>query len=308
MKNQRLLITWDMKEVICEIAKYENIQIKGAYQGKSIPIFKYFRELWFALHLPFKSLFFNRTLKDLEGTLIVFDSMIRIEFMQWLKEKNPRAKVIFWYWNNEKDYRLYPDELKDIACELWSFNKKDCEKYGLRYNTQFYGSYFFETVENEIEKISIKYDLVFVGRNKGRNIQIEEMLGAATGKKINIYKYYVNDNVYKLPKEGIHKPLSYMEFLKVEMQGKAILDWVVEETSGLSLRVMEALYFHKKLVTNNRNILEYDFYHSDNIFVVGHDALEKLPDFLEKPYSKIKKEIRQSYQFNDWISRFNNGE
>ena len=77
-----------------------------------------------------------------------------------------------------------------------------------------------------------------------------------------------------------------------------------EDIKGLTLRTLEALFFKKKLITNNRDIVNLQFYNANNIFVLGIDKLENLKIFMDKPYENIEQKVIDYYDFNEWLKRF----
>ncbi len=88
------------------------------------------------------------------------------------------------------------------------------------------------------------------------------------------------------------------------MKSKSILDFVSIGQSGLTIRPLEALFLKKKLITNDKFIKNFDFYHPDNVFILGKDKMEYLSDFLEKPFIEIEESITSKYDFSNWIKRF----
>ncbi|WP_406546672.1 hypothetical protein [Succinimonas sp.] len=79
------------------------------------------------------------------------------------------------------------------------------------------------------------------------------------------------------------KRLSYPEYLKMAASASAILEIMRSNSTGMTLRPFEALFFRKKLITDNPLIREADIYHSDNIFLLGED--QDLPGFLRKNFN-----------------------
>jgi hypothetical protein len=59
--------------------------------------------------------------------------------------------------------------------------------------------------------------------------------------------------------------------------------------------------YEKKLITNNSSVKNYDFYHSDNIFITDYINFDGLEEFLAKPYQKIDEKMVQKYGFENWI-------
>ena len=91
----------------------------------------------------------------------------------------------------------------------------------------------------------------------------------------------------------------------IEMaKSRAILDILSNPLDGLSLRALESLFHERKLITNSQTIIDYDFYDTQNVFILGKDNLSDLPSFIKSPYKKIDQVIVDSYDFKNWIKRF----
>ena len=74
--------------------------------------------------------------------------------------------------------------------------------------------------------------------------------------------------------------------------------------TGLTRRPLEALFYNKKLITNNADIRRYNFYNPKNIFIFGIDSAESLKEFVKSPVDKIPAQIRQQYDINTWIDQY----
>ena len=96
----------------------------------------------------------------------------------------------------------------------------------------------------------------------------------------------------------------YDQVIQEIRQSRAILDVMQEKQHGITWRPMEAMCFQKKLITTFEEISDYNFYDSRNIFLLGHDDVEGLKDFLKKPYEPIDDSIRQEYVAADWLDSF----
>ena len=88
------------------------------------------------------------------------------------------------------------------------------------------------------------------------------------------------------------------------MYAKSILDFAQDFQTGLTLRPLEAVYFGKKLITNNKGILEHDIYDSNNMFVLDHNDIEHIVEFLNQPFKSVSHEVLDYYDFSSWINRF----
>jgi hypothetical protein len=81
---------------------------------------------------------------------------------------------------------------------------------------------------------------------------------------------------------------------------KVIIDLVVADHNGLSFRVFEALKYKKKLITTNQYVKYYDFYDSNNIFILKEDNYNDLDEFLASEYKKLDQKLYEKYGFTNW--------
>ena len=118
--------------------------------------------------------------------------------------------------------------------------------------------------------------------------------------------FTTEDTMYhkQYPQCFIKEKMSYQHNLKHIGGCKAVLDIMREGQSGQTLRPLECLFHQRKLITNNRNIDSMVYYHPDNIFILGKNEIDQLPDFLEKPYHLIPQRIIDRYESKAWLERF----
>ena len=206
----------------------------------------------------------------------------------YIKKKNPSAKIIMFYMNTLNNYymKILNDENID---EFWTFDKADSKKFNLMYNTQFYSN------EIRLKDSKILFDILYLGRNKGRKQRLSDIK-----KVFDANNLKCNFNIIDSEKDYV----DYDEYLDLVSKTKCIFDYNIEGQIGLSLRPLEALFFKKKLITNNKDIKKYDFYNKDNIFVIGDDDYKDLKSFLDKPFHIIDEKIMNFYDYKEWINRF----
>jgi hypothetical protein len=260
------------------------------------------RKIHFKMKFPFINMWFDDELKNLKNynTIILFDATLTNTFVRKLRKNFPEKRLIFWYWNPVES-SINPKKLNDDVNGKWSYSPVDCENYHLHSNTTFYFKELF------IKEDKTRFDVFFVGKDKGRlnsllDLKIQfEKLGLETYFHITATKWFLKKSnpVYK-------KPISYSEVLSGIGKSKAILDLLSNTKDGLSLRSMESIFLKKKLITNSETIFNYDFYRPQNIFVIGYDNFDNLPEFLNSPYEEINEDIVASYDFNCWLDRFLN--
>lgn len=97
------------------------------------------------------------------------------------------------------------------------------------------------------------------------------------------------------------KGLNYAQYLTLTKKATVLLDIKTVDHNGLSFRIFEAIKYQKKLITDNKSIKLYDFYHPNNFYVVENDLFEGLSDFLESDFVPLSEDIRQKYSFSNWV-------
>ena len=97
------------------------------------------------------------------------------------------------------------------------------------------------------------------------------------------------------------KGLNYAQYLTLTKKATVLLDIKTIDHNGLSFRIFEAIKYQKKLITDNKSIKLYDFYHPNNFYVVENDLFEGLSDFLESDFVPLSEDIRQKYSFSNWV-------
>ena len=241
--------------------------------------------------------------RDGDDKIIVFDSYTTARQLSWLRSNWPDKRVILWYWNtvtNDGLIRKLPQ-----GVELWSYSIKDCERYGMRFNTQF----FFDCLAGDAEQIrekplSPRPRALFYGRDKGRSAQIRHIAEELADAGVEVDLRIAPDKAPGF--QALRNPdlVPYQTVVDMVKDTDIIMDYCSRPAdSGLSLRAMESLFFGKKLVTNNLEILGSDFYNPANVYVLDHDC-RSLKEFVDCPRVLVPSEIRDRYLLSNWIKRF----
>lgn len=95
-------------------------------------------------------------------------------------------------------------------------------------------------------------------------------------------------------------PLAGKEMDRVFANSKCVLDSAQAGQIGLTIRVLEALGAKKKLITTNEDVVNYDFYREENIYVYdGHFDL-KAP-FFNSDYVEVENSVYEKYSLRNWL-------
>lgn len=95
--------------------------------------------------------------------------------------------------------------------------------------------------------------------------------------------------------------MPYSEVIHNVKQCKAILELISDGQTGITQRPYEAMHYGKKLITNNREVMQYSFYTPEQFFIFGERPIHELKAFLQQQSPSIRK---QSYTFERWLQGF----
>ncbi len=294
----------DFERFYIEHMQREDVCTYPIYKFKS-GLFWYVMVIWIEkLKLPFSFLFYNnKWKKDVRHfeSIIVFDRNLSWNIFNYIKRKNPEARCIAWYWNPVMFSRSIPDTDKNkTSCECWSFDQHDCSRYGLKRNVQFY----FNNLQNDKTE-KIEFDAFYVGTDKGRYEKISEIISTLDGLGYKTYKGVIKDKLSSEIGEYI-KPLKYDQIISLIKNSNCIIDIPQNNQKGLTVRVLEALFWKKKLITTDPGIKDYEFYHDNNILIWESPSDEDIINFFSKDMVNIDPEIVEKYSFDSWLRNFMN--
>lgn len=241
----------------------------------------------------------------LEHNKIIISENNRMgDIVKFIRKYNEHCDIKIYLWTPiNKKYKQQVELLKNMNVDIYSFDMEDCKRYKLYYNHQPVS--YLNKIKNITTKI--EYDCYFCGTDKNRIdeiIRIKNMLTKSNITfKIKVLIGKKNLNVDLKDIDLLHKEISYDEILNETKKSKCLLEILQEGQSGWTLRTMETLFLDKKLITNNKNIKNFDFYNPSNIFILDNNY-EEIKHFLNIPYMNVSEKIKQRYSFESWIENF----
>lgn len=305
--NEKVLFI-DSWNNVGDFFREERNKIKGLdnvnlYKNNSF-VNKMFRWIGLKIFKPFLYFSYGNWKKDIyKYDIFILESRKSFEYALKFIKKKTNKRVIVWYWNEVTEREIEPYiVVNKYNCEAWSFDKKNAEKYNMKFNN----TYYFSTVN--LPKKNIENDVFYVGIDREGRIEKLKELSNYFNKCGLKYNFNLTTSPIKMPEKTFQykERLSYKDVLNEIAKSKVILDLTKETQYGLTLRPVEALFFEKKLITDNKNIKEYNFYNPKNIFILGEDNLEKLNEFIDSKYEKIDEKKIEEYDFKNWLNRIIN--
>lgn len=238
--------------------------------------------------------------KHFDYALTICPEMLSAPVLQHVQKMADKSVV--YYWDGFDHFPNYKQTLPYFD-SLFSFDPEDAKKYKLNFITNFYFA------ENRNTEATL--DFFFLSSFDSRYPVLEKIVSLLEKQhmKVSVLQY-VNDKKLKLiPKnhlqsfEFITKPISFKETTELMDKARIVLDIQKDIQKGLTFRVFEAMGLGKKLITTNPEIVNYDFYNPNNIFI-WTDETETIPEsFLNTPYEELSEEIYKKYSQESWVKK-----
>lgn len=274
----------------------ENCIVENVYKklNKGI-LYKIIRKLIYFLGLKLNYIFYGDWIKYLDDEsvkIIVFDACRPYHRLANILKKH--KNTVIYFWNPISISKNKINHLKKYF-SIYSYSKIESEKYELGYNPQF-------LPKLEIKQNVVLYDIFFCGKDKGRNDCL-----------IKIASYFSNPYIYILSKEKkvvdkiiySTKYMNYDVYLDNVLKSKILLEVLPCSTAGMTLRAIEAVFYKKKLITNNVNIKDERIYNENNILIIDDNTTSKdIENFIKRPFLDVNDDDCDYYEFSNWIKRF----
>ncbi|MDR3725101.1 MAG: hypothetical protein P4K83_11515 [Terracidiphilus sp.] len=244
--------------------------------------------------------------------LLIRAEAVTREFISELRVCHKSAAIFLYQWDSMTLTRGPVDKL-DLFDRTFSFDKRDCAKYSMTFLPLFY----MEDYRDIDRSADAKYDFVFVGTihsNRYNFIRQIERFAHAHSMSTYFYMFFPSLAVFyklkhidrKLPGAGradfkyVH--LSKHEAVQAMADARIVIDSEHPAQIGLTMRTIEALGAHRKLITTNPDVVNYDFYHPNNILVVCRESVEIPESFIDARYVDVEPDTYEKYSIHRWVS------
>jgi hypothetical protein len=222
--------------------------------------------------------------------IIITDNTFSISLIKTLMNYKSQEDLILYYLNNINENNKYMMKYFKI---IYTFDSEDAKKFNIKYkHTPF-------SDKIKLNNSIVIYDTLFLGRAKERITEIENL--KHTFDKFGIKnKFLVLDTENKELK--LNSFINYREYIDLISQTRCLIEINQKNQVGCSLRFMESLFFQKKLITNNRNIINDYYYDYNNVYILGYDD-RNIIDFIHLPYNDNNTNLSPLF-FENWIEEF----
>ena len=229
----------------------------------------------------------------------------------FMKETFTNAKFILYMWDSIKNNKniqqkwIYFDD-------VYSFDRVDCINNS---KIKHLPLYYIDQFKNHVEEKS-KYDIVFIGTGHGDRPKIIKQISKICDREgLSFYSYIYlphkliflrnklfNKNYAGITLKDIHFELLPLNTIsEIYSKCKCVIDIESASQSGLTMRTIEVFGSKKKLITTNKDIVNYDLYSKENILVIDRNNIYLDKNFVLSSYKPVSESLYKKYTLNNWF-------
>jgi hypothetical protein len=227
-------------------------------------------------------------------------------FFEGLRTIFKNVPIINYNWRSVQEYNFLP--YCKYFSKVYSFDRRDCQKYNLNYYPLFYLRDFENIGINKKKVFNISH--IGSAYNLGRLEFIDQ--AAAKFKPLNLKCFFYlyapgrrKGLITKIRYPGLSdflfsQELSMNEVINKFSESEAMIDHPITIQTGLTMRTFETLSSGLNLFTTNLEIINEPFFNPDKIKIIDKD----LNNFTFENSNSINKEWQGSfsqYRIDNWV-------
>ena len=236
-----------------------------------------------------------------------------------LKETFPNAKLILYMWDG-----LHKQNTKGIENKWQYYNKVyTFDRIDYEENKEYISFlplyYYEEYLPNDVKdpnSNNFKYDVSFIGTGHADRVKIvNSVMGQCISKGKQIFKYiymphllvFIKNKLLNKDFRGVKKSdinfemLPFKSLYSIYDDSFCVVDVENPGQHGLTMRSIEIIGLKRKFITTNSDIINYDFYNSNNILVIDRKNPVIDMSFFDKPYELLPSNIYEKYSLRNWV-------
>ena len=251
--------------------------------------------------------------KEYDYILIIRGEYTPINSLKLLKKTFPKAKLILYMWDSILNNKKI--EIKWLYFDrVITFDKKDYLDF--QEQLEFLPLFYYEDFLPPKTATEMEYDIGFIGTGHGDRVQIMgevQRQCEEQGLKIYSFMYLPHKLVYLYNKvtnpafkkakmsDFSYEKLPFEKVYEIYDKSKTVLDIESITQTGLTMRTLEIIGLHKKLITTNPDIVNYDFYNENNIQMIDRKHPKVDTEFINREYLELDEPIYKKYSLENWL-------
>ncbi len=257
--------------------------------------------------------------RDYDYILVIRGEYTTSDALKKMRITFPNAKIILYMWDGLHKTNTKGIEKKwDLYDKVYTFDRIDYEENRdrIHFLPLYYYNDYLPKQSKKPNSSDFKYDLSFIGTGHDDRIKIVKSVMTECNKRgLKCFSFFYLPHKlvylkYKLTSKAFinvtmkdinFQMMPFEKLYEIYADSKCIIDVENSGQHGLTMRTIEILGLRRKLITTNKDIVNYDFYNENNILVIDRKKPVVNIDFWNAPYCELPKEIYDKYSLKQWI-------
>lgn len=257
--------------------------------------------------------------RDYDYILSIRGEYTPISTLKLLKNYFPNSKLILYIWDGLHKRNTKGIEKKwPYYDKVYTFDRIDYEEYKkeLLFQPLYYYEDYLPKELSVSNKESFIYDLSFIGTGHDDRIPIvKNVMEQCRKNGLRCFSYFyvphqmvflrdkICNQYYKNVKlsDVRFEKISFSQLYQIYANSKCVIDVENAGQHGLTMRSIEILGLKRKLITTNKDIKNYDFYNSSNVFILDRKNPVMDMEFFNVPYQMLEDDMYKKYSLENWI-------
>lgn len=220
------------------------------------------------------------------------------------------ARFVAYLWDAFNNCERF-GACRDLFDIIYSFEPSDCERYGLKLRPLFFsGAYDGLPL---VPDGGFTYDACFIGsvHQPSKFEAISSICDNFESQGLRVFRFFFMPSKSAAALRRLTNPayrgvefsfesLPAEKVAEIYARSKAIIDSPQAGQRGLTMRTLETIGAHRKLITANPDAVFYDFASKGDVAVWrGEGSIP--PDFFETPYRVLPDEVYRGYSIETFV-------
>jgi hypothetical protein len=279
------------------------------------PILKAITRLNRNIAIPFADKFYKESLEQIgeinyTHVLVIIGEALSPKLLAYMRAQFANAQFILYMWDSFGNKKSLIENLKYFDRAL-TFDKEDAKNFGMQFRPLFFSRGFVPSKDS-----TNSFDVSFIGTAHSDRYKVVNGVRSNLGQDAKPYFYLylqarwvfyahrLGNPAFKGARitEFEFAPLDKTSVSSIFTSSLAILDIEHPKQTGLTMRTFETIGSHKKLITTNPAVKDYDFFSTDNIYIMRREEPTTIPKgFFSTPYQPIDNIIYEKYSIDGWL-------
>lgn len=257
----------------------------------------------------------NEHISSTDYLFFMAPETVTAEILVKYKKINPNVQIIIYMWDSFEN-RASSLNLIHLADYFFTFDQIDAKKYNLKFLPLFYTDEYL----NKNKKNHPSFDICFIGTAHSQRYNILSNILKKAGVTKNFVFFYSPSIFLFLFKKYVLSELKGLSLKSVSFHSlssanvaekihdsNAVIDISHSRQNGLTMRTIEAIGSKTKIITTNKSVTKYDFYHPNNILIYDENINPNdIKKFLSLPYKELADDIVKKYHLDNWVTEIFN--